>query len=99
MSEIGDKVGAVSHEEDGIFYFFGWGTFQGREVPPEGIIFGGHEICKLPPPYNKVPKIVLKSGKVVWGSECYWGEERFIREMMVGREVVLVDPTVERRKK
>lgn len=37
------------------------------------------------------PKLLLDSGKVVWGFECWWGSEEKIRDSIGSRRVVDVD--------
>lgn len=44
------------------------------------------------------PKIVLDSGKVVWGCECWWGPEEKMRAEIAGRRVVDVDIDEARRR-
>lgn len=44
------------------------------------------------------PKIVLDSGAVVWGAECWWGPEDKMRAVIAGRRVVEVDIDDARRR-
>ena len=89
--KIGERVGAISHADDDNVYFFGYGTYQGEEVPPPEVKFMGMTMR------NANPKIVLDNGKVVWGCECWWGpEERINRQLEFGddnkkKTIVLVD--------
>lgn len=54
--------------------FIGWGYHLGMQPIPKGIGTNfGMPIGSLN------PKIVLDSGKVVWGSEMWWGEEKKIQ--------------------
>jgi hypothetical protein len=87
--EKGIRVGAVMHADNDGVKFFGWGTYQGHEVPgPEVAGFMGHALRE-----NKIPnpKILLDNGKVVWGCECWWGPEAEITKMIGGRKVEEVD--------
>jgi hypothetical protein len=94
MHKKGDRVGAISHSKEGIVYFFGYGTYEGDEVPPPGIRFMGVELSGLK---QENPKIQLDSGKVVWGCECWWGPEEKVRKALEGaKEVVEVDIEVAR---
>ena len=89
--KIGARVGAIaSANEDGV-RFFGYGTYQGEEVPPVEIKFmGGLSLGELG---RKNPKIVLDSGDVVWGCECWWGSEEKIRELTADRKVIPITPS------
>lgn len=76
---IGERVGAIcGKSSDGSHVlFFGYGSYQGEEIPgPE--VFGPLGIK----PHDmglKNPKILLDTGEVVWGCECWWGSEASIR--------------------
>ena len=79
---VGDRVGAVCGKSDDGSHvlFFGFGTYQGEEVPgPE--VFGPMGV-KLHEYGIKNPKILLDSGEVVWGCECWWGSEAKIQEAL-----------------
>lgn len=54
--------------------FIDWGYFLGCVEPTEGI---GLNIGGLVGKSN--PKIVLDSGEVIWGCECWWGNEKEIQ--------------------
>jgi hypothetical protein len=85
--KVGDRVGAISHHDDQNIYFFGYGVYQGEEVPPPEVKFMGV------PMTHKNPKIVLDNGKAVWGCECWWGPEENINKQleMSKKTIVLVD--------
>jgi hypothetical protein len=93
----GDKVGAISRIEEGVVYFFGWGVYNGYHIPPDFIKAHGFQVNRFRPPHNRVPKITLWNGEVVWGPECYWGAEDIIKDEIEGHQVVRVHPSVERR--
>jgi len=53
-------------------YFFGFGEYLGMEIPDENA--GG--LCQIGRLLGKPnPKILLDSGKIIWGGECWWSEE------------------------
>lgn len=89
--EIGDRVGAVLSAANGKAKFFGYGTYQGEHVPPEDVRgpFGvrPHEI-KL-----TNPKIVLDNGETVWGCECWWGDEKTVKEQLENTELEMISAT------
>ncbi len=64
----GDRVGALLAVENGKAYLFGYGVYEGDEIPPL-------EINPWLNSGNPNPKIKLDSGKIVWGCECWWGPE------------------------
>lgn len=79
------RVGAICSTSGNKVELFGYGNYVGDEIPPSGITMFGQ-------PLNRPnPKIVLDSGKVVWGCECWWGPENGIKKMLEGKEVVSVD--------
>ena len=93
---IGQRVGAISHTDDKNVYVFGFGTYQGYEVPPEDIKFFG-----LPIRHTN-PKILLDSGKVVWGCECWWGDEESVKRTIdthVADGKTLVEVDIEKARK
>jgi hypothetical protein len=83
MAKIGDRVGAMMSGRDGVIEFLGFGVYQGEEVPPKEIMgfnFG----------YPN-PKILLDNGEVVWGCECWWGDEPRFKEILEkAKEVKIV---------
>jgi len=86
--EIGHRVGAILKADKDNVWLIGYGTYQGDEQPPEEI--------GLPFPN---PKIVLDDESVVWGCECWWGEEDRIKESIAGRQIINVDMTEHRKAK
>ncbi len=76
--KIGDRVGAFLSVVNGRGLFLGYGTYVGDEVPPnEG---HGSWTAFLAGVRRANPKLVLDSGEVVWGCECWWGPENEIKE-------------------
>jgi hypothetical protein len=68
---VGTRIGAILGANDKVVNFLGYGTYDGDHVPPGEV--GGFNIG-MPN-----PKLVLDSGKVVWGCECWWGGEERIK--------------------
>ncbi len=83
----GDRVGAVYDETDDEVQFFGYGTYQGKHVPPAGVGENTDIIHRLG---IQNPKILLDNGDTVWGCQCWWGSEAAIREYLAGKKVVTV---------
>ena len=82
--EIGTRVGAIQSMKDGIVKFYGYGTYQGDNVPSKEInpIFSSLEITN--------PEIKLDSGDTVWGFECWWGPEEKIKTMIKDLTIEIV---------
>ncbi len=59
-----------------------YGVYAGEEIPPDGFL---HDIG------TKNPKIVLDSGDVVWGYQCWWGDENTVKKQLGDRQVIIVD--------
>ena len=88
MREIGTRVGAVMSADDNEVRFFGYGTYDGDEIPPPGVKMMGIEMHELG---VASPKITLDSGKAVFGCECWWGDEARVKKMIGDRRIVEVD--------
>lgn len=132
--QIGDRVGAVRNATNDEVFFYGWGVYQGDQVPPFGplgmpleefnkiqresvinhfknpyefkMVNDLLEIVYLPKPERepteeeisvlmekhtfKNPKILLESGEVVWGMECWWGSESKVKQMLENKKVTIV---------
>lgn len=75
--KIGDRVGCFLSVVRPRGLLLGYGTYVGDEVPPnEGLssltgYLAGRRMAN--------PKIVLDSGEIVWGCECWWGPEEEIK--------------------
>jgi hypothetical protein len=72
----GIRVGAMlSATADGLCNFLGFGV-KTEEVPPSEVsdFHFKHQITN--------PKITLDSGDVVWGMQCWWGDESRFREKL-----------------
>lgn len=87
MGTIGQRVGAVCGSVDNGIEFFGYGVYVGDEEMPVGApgVFGP---AQQGDPPN--PKIVLDSGEVVWGCQCWWGPEEKVKKNLEGQNVILV---------
>lgn len=85
MAKIGDRVGAIQSANKETVKLYGFGTYQGDEVPPKEVDSFLSELGL----YN--PKIVLDNGKVVWGCQCWWGSEEKVKTMIGNRKVEVVD--------
>lgn len=68
----GTRVGAIKSADDTTVELLGFGTYQGYDESPLGV---------------PNPKIELDDGTVVWGFQCWWGEQEKIEKMCVGRVV------------
>jgi hypothetical protein len=87
--EIGSRVGAIKSADQAEVRFFGYGTYQGEEIPDEGVGGFGSIIREAG---HKNPKILLDSGDTVWGCECWWGSEQKIKDSIGARKIVIVKP-------
>jgi len=80
MYEIGDRIGAVSHAEGDTIYIFGFGEYKGESVP--GIQAKGFLADMLKDANVENPCLVLDSGEMIWGCECWWGPEMKVKDQM-----------------
>ncbi|MDR1516457.1 MAG: hypothetical protein LBS45_12265 [Synergistaceae bacterium] len=82
--KIGLRVLAFRDATDTEVNIYGYGAYVGNEPCP---VMGG-----IPN-----PKIVLDSGDVVWGCECWWGAAEAAEErLQMGRRVVNTVPVPRR---
>jgi hypothetical protein len=72
MLNIGDRAGVILKEEGGFIFLIGYGVYLGKEIPVEAVGPMAEQLRKDEVPN---PKIKLDSGSVVYGCECYWGDE------------------------
>lgn len=79
------RVGAICDADGEEVRLFGYGQYVGEEVPPPEVKMFGI------PMTMKNPKIVLDDGKVVWGCECWWGDEAKVKHSIGTRRVKMVD--------
>lgn len=79
---IGSRIIAISHSKDGVVHSYGKGTYIGNRRPPDGTrTMMGVVGPDFPKDFTN-PCIVLDSGGIVWGCQCWWGgieatEKRF----------------------
>jgi hypothetical protein len=86
MRKIGDRVGAINKAENGVVEFFGYGKYVGDEIPKEAKGFLAKILRKAS---QTNPKLELDNGKVVYGCECWWGDEVKIKEILDNAEQVI----------
>lgn len=63
------RVFAILNSTDTTIFLLGFGLYVGDEVPPPEVTFAGTPV-RCPN-----PKIVLDNGQVVWGCQCWFGDE------------------------
>ena len=77
----GERVGAIESADSLTVRLFGFGTYDGNHPAPNW----------APTPGLLSPRITLDNGATVWGFQCWWGPESYIRAWTGERRV---DPTV-----
>ena len=93
--KIGSRVGAVLGAKEGKCEFLGYGIYEGDFVP-EGAV--GFMAKALVDNHQVNPKICLDSGKVVWGCECWWGDEEKVKKILSQyKDIVNVDIDIVRK--
>lgn len=88
QAKLGDRVGAIYQATATKVEFFGYGVYQGRGIPDKSVC--GFAAFLAEEGMDN-PKILLDSGKVVWGCECWWGPADLVKQKIGDREVVEVD--------
>jgi len=79
--EIGQRVGAMRDADKDEVRMFGYGVYSGDEIPPVEFMMSSKMTN---------PKITLDNGSVVWGYQCWWGDEESVKEAIGKRQVVTV---------
>jgi hypothetical protein len=82
MTEVGARIGAIASSNKDEVRLFGYGVYEGDEVPPQDVV-GPFGIMSRPN-----PKLKLDNGDVVWGCECWWGPEDKVKASIGSRKVV-----------
>jgi hypothetical protein len=93
--QVGDRAGAIFRAGDGKIELFGYGIYQGEQIPDLelNVMFMGG------PMEHENPCILLDSGEKVYGCECWWAPEEQIKARVAQyTEVTIVSPAEERRK-
>jgi hypothetical protein len=83
--EKGTRVGAVQSADATTVKLYGYGIYEGDEIPPKEI---DEILAEIGIPN---PKITLDNGNVVWGCQCWWGSEERVKKMIGDRKVEIVD--------
>ena len=79
MRKIGDRVGAILKADRKTVHLFGYGTYDGEYAPSSEWLYH---------PAVLSAKITLDDGRVIWGHQCWWGDEEEIKMIIGGRKVV-----------
>jgi len=87
------RVGALLGAKEGVVELLGYGVYEGDFKLPEeaaGFNFG-----------QENPRIRLDNGDIVWGCECWWGEEKKFKEKYIdtAKEVKIVNIKEARERK
>jgi len=83
--EQGIRVGAILSADAESVRLLGYGTYLGDFVPEDDDVgIFGVSFKELG---RKNPRILLDSGDVVWGCECWWGPEEKVLKMIGTRRV------------
>lgn len=92
---IGQRVGALMGADGDTVRVFGYGTYQGDQIPPAEL-----KVQMWGVPMDRPnPCIKLDNGKLVFGCECWWGPEELIKERVKQySKIVNVDIAAERAK-
>ena len=83
MHKVGDRIGALLSVSETEVKVLGFGIYAGEEVPTRavGMLAEILRTTKFPN-----PKLVLDSGKVVYGCECWWGPQDTVKARIAERE-------------
>jgi len=77
MTAIGSRVGALLSMKNGEAKLLGWGVYEGNHTP-DGFPFPN-------------PRIKLDNGDIVWGFQCWWGDEEQMKKEIQDMKIIHVD--------
>lgn len=87
-TEVGTRVGAVLSADANEVKFFGYGTYQGDQIPEsEDVLIMGFSAKKAG---LSTPALLLDNGDMVYGCECWWGPEEAVKETFGERTLTMV---------
>jgi len=86
-AKVGERVGVLrgmikGTDKCGVF---GFGVRIPNEIPKKGIYFVGVDLHKRG---VEVPTMLLDNGEKVYGCECWWGRESYIKEVLENHNIV-----------
>ena len=79
MTNIGERVGAILCQEEDRIEFLGYGVYEGDFFPAEAVGAVAKDVQET---RFTNPRIRLDNGKVVYGCECWWGNEDEIKSAL-----------------
>ena len=86
--ETNKRVGAVCSMDKKVLRLFGYGVYEGDFVPEND------DVKLMGLPLSKMglenPRIKLDNGDIVWGCECWWGEEDIVKGLEKDRTVEII---------
>jgi len=89
--KINDRVGAVCSSTEETVTIFGFGVYEGNFIPETNdIIVMGMSLKELNIPN---PRIKLDNGEIVWGAECWWGDEDEVKEHIQNKKIINILPS------
>lgn len=93
----GDRVYAIRNIEDETktVYLYGYGVYEGDYLPEGAANTSVAAMVKELGIDN--PRIKLDNGKIVWGCECWWGEEEEFKKNADKFTVIEVDIEQDRK--
>lgn len=83
--EFGKKVMAIQSIEDDVAKVYGEGIYMGRQEPD--LVFGSPNTHGI-----TCPCVLLDTGSIVWGFECWWGDKEKIMGLIGDKKVITVEP-------
>ena len=84
-----NRVYVVYSLDDDVVESFGLGTYLCQAVPDETAMGLMADFCRQQK--REVPKIQLDSGEIIWGCECYFDSEEFMKKVIHGKEIKMVN--------
>ncbi len=90
--EVGTRVAVLASfdEYNKKTHLYGFGTYEGEEIPPPGI--GVNNLGQSCSDIGAMAaKLKLDDGTIIWGCECSWGPEAEVKEEIAGSEIIKAD--------
>jgi len=83
--QAGERVGAILGAKGKLVEFLGYGIYEGDFDPddPNYIPNPVGDTANMAKGFHLLnPRIKLDNGKIVWGCECWWGNENAIKSQL-----------------
>lgn len=88
MASVGERVGCIFAKQDEHVAFFGYGVRLPDRIPTEAVGFLADYLRENK---RENPCLLLDSGEIVYGCECWWGSEAEVKRLLENKTMHLIN--------